>query len=82
MEEGRKYATLIPYSHPGTSVRALDENKLIWIALDVAGSPLVVKTLINAPLLGEWIVGYDLDTVKYPHIFRGSVNRWDVYVNV
>ena len=66
----------------GTLIRASDERELLRSALDVAGSRVVVKRPIKAPLLGEGSVGSDLDTVKPSHSIRGSVNRWDVYVKV
>ena len=47
-----------------TIIRASDERKLIWSALGVAGSQVVVKRPINVLLLGEGGVGYNLDTVK------------------
>ena len=59
---------MIPYSNPVTGVRALYENKLLWSALDIAGSLVVAKRTINVSLIGEGSVRYDLDTVTPPHI--------------
>ena len=61
----------------GTLIRASDERELLRSALDVAGSRVVVKRPIKAPLLGEGGVGFDLDTVKILHSVW--VNRWDFY---
>ena len=44
---------MITYSRPGTVVRALDEHKLLWRSLNVAGSQVVLKRPIKAPLLVE-----------------------------
>ena len=61
-----------------TIIRALYNTKLLWSALNVAGSQVVVKRPIKAPLLGEGGVGFDLDTVKILHSVW--VNRWDLYL--
>ena len=66
----------------GTLIRTLDERTLLWSALDVAGSRVVVKRPIKSPLIGEGGVGSEIYTVEALHIFQGSVNQWDVYVNI
>ena len=65
-----------------TIIRASDEHKLLWSALDVVVSQVVANRPIKTPLLGEGSVGSNLDTVKPSHSVPGYINRWDVYVKV
>ena len=48
----------------GTLIRTLDERTLLWSALDVAGSRVVVKRPIKSPLIGEGSVGSEIYTVE------------------
>ena len=65
-----------------TLIRASDDCKLLWSALDVDGSRVVTKRPIKAHLIGEGSVGSNLETVKNLHSVWVSVNRWDIYVKV
>ena len=66
----------------GTIIRALNERKLLWSSLDVAGSRVVAERPIKVPLIGEGSARYELDTGEPLHSVQVSVNRWDVYVKV
>ena len=63
----------------GTLIRASDEQKLLWSAVYVSGSRVVVNRPIKLPLLWEGSVGSDLDTAKPLHSVPGYINQWDVY---
>ena len=47
----------------GAIIITLGERKLLWSALDVSVSLIVVKRLINEPLIGYRSVRSDLDTM-------------------
>ena len=55
----------------GTLIRASDERKLLWSALDVAGSRFGVNMLINYPLLGEGVLGPTYTPSKLCIAYRG-----------